>query len=468
MVQGGGMASIERSITGGPSGLPFNSVAADIASVGGVEEEFLFEGAASQYRLANGLTEYGPDGHWAIEPTAQQPFRSRMIVVRPGDTVRFNGTVVVMWNNVSRGQDSFVGPDQAVRLLADGFAIAGVSAQQVGVRGLPRMDLPAEFENIATPGSMGLRGDDPDRYGSLEHPGDGFSYDIFTQAAQLLGQKRSGAIDPLGGLEVRHLVAMGGSQSANRLATYVNAFQPVFGALDAFLLTVYAGCPCSLNPESAPETLPQVPTNTVHLLPWRTFRLREDLEVPIIVLNSEFEAEQCHPNTQADTELLRWWEVAGTAHGGLIAPEELAVFVTLMPSANQVSFAPASRAALHALHRWLDGNGPPPHQPRLAKEGQPPALPRDQHGNAIGGIRWPDIEAPLGTYVGECPPGGFVQLFGASSPFSAAKIRSLYPTHQAWLDKYERATRLLVEAQVVLPDDAEAMIARASTSGLAS
>jgi len=460
------VATIARRIAGGASGKPFNSVADEIAAAGGTEEEFLFEGTASQFGIAGGLSEYAPDGRWAIEPVAAHPFRSRVIVVRPGDPGRFNGTVVVLWNNVSRGQDSFVGPDQAVQLITDGFAIAGVSAQQVGVQGLPRMDLPPGFDNIATAGSTGLKGDDPDRYGTLEHPGDGYSYDIFTQAAQLLRPERSGAIDPLPGLDVRHLVAMGGSQSANRLATYINAVQPVSGALDGFLLTVYAGCPCALNPESAPETLPQVPTNTVHLLPWRTFRLREDLAVPIIVLNSEFETEQCYPNTQADTELLRWWEIAGTAHGGLISPDELEGFVALMPSANRVSFAPASRGALHALHRWLNGDGPPPHQPRLSKQGQPPALPRDEHGNALGGIRWPDLEAPLSTCVGECPPEGFVQLFGTMTPFPPEKVRALYPDHRAWLDRYIAATRHLVDTRVVLEDDAGAMIARASATEL--
>lgn len=462
------MATIACRISGGASGTPFNSVARDVAPVGGVEEEFLFEGEATEYRLAGGATDYARNGHWAIEPASQRPFRSRIIVVRPNDPDRFNGTVIVEWNNVSRGQDAFVTPDQAARLIADGFAIAGVSAQEVGVQGLPRMDMPEEFRTIPTAGSMGLKGDDPERYGSLEHPGDGFSYDIFTLAAQLLGPKRDHEIDPLGGLDVHHLLAMGGSQSANRLAAYINAFQPVFGALDAFLLTVYAGCPCALNPASAPEELPQVPVNNVHLLAWRTYRLREDLRVPIIVLNSEFEAEQCHPNTQADTEFLRWWEVAGTAHGGLIAPEELAGFVAMMPSANRLSFAPASRGALHALHRWVNGDGPPPHQPRLHKLGRPAVLQRDEHGNALGGIRWPDLEAPLATSVGECPPEGYVQLFGSMTPFSPEKIRALYPDHAAWLEKYERATRHLVESRVILEDDADSMIAKASETELAS
>ena len=72
--------------------------------------------------------------------------------------------------------------------------------------------------------------------------GDGFSYDIFRQAGTLVAPGRDHAVDPLGGLAVRHVVGTGGSQSANRLSTYLNAIQPMGSPYDAFLLTVYAGC----------------------------------------------------------------------------------------------------------------------------------------------------------------------------------------------------------------------------------
>ena len=129
----------------------------------------------------------------------------------------------------------------------------------------------------------------------------------------------------------------------------------------------------------------------------------------------------------------------------------------------QVSFAPASRAVLHALQRWLNGGAPPAHQPRLTREGDPPELPRDEHGNATGGIRLPDLEAPLGTHVGESPRDGFVQLMGTSTPFEAEKVRALYPDHATWFAAYRAATERLVETGVFLPDDAEAAVARAST-----
>ena len=95
------------------------------------------------------------------------------------------------------------------------------------------------------------------------------------------------------------------------------------------------------------------------------------------------------------------------------------------------------------------------HQPRLAREGEPPELPRDEHGNATGGIRLPDLEAPLGTHVGQSPRDGFVQLMGTSTPFPPEKVRALYPDQAAWFARYRAATEHLVETGVFLPDDAE-------------
>ena len=84
---------------------------------------------------------------------------------------------------------------------------------------------------------------DPDRYGSLSHPGDAYSYDIFAQVAAAL-RKPSG-VNPLaesvkglghpklgysnsgrnGSSKIRTVLAYGNSQSASRLTTYTNALQ---------------------------------------------------------------------------------------------------------------------------------------------------------------------------------------------------------------------------------------------------
>jgi hypothetical protein len=443
----------------GSANAPFNSVAEAIAAVGGIEEEFLFEGTATLFQLEGGSTDYALDGRWNAEPLEQAPFRSRMLVVRPGDPATFNGTVLVSWNNVSASRDGFTDPARAVQLLRDGFALVGVSAQAAGINGPTPIELPDDYDGIRPQAVLGLRDTDPERYGTLDHPGDGYSYDIFTQAGALLAPDRPRDVDPLGGLEVRHLVANGGSQSANRLATYVNAVQPKAQVFDGFMLLIYAGCPTALDPATAPASLPEVPSNTVELLPWRTYLLRDDLDAKVLVLNSEFEAEQCSPNTQPDSDTIRTWEIAGTAHLSAGAGAEL---LAMMPNANQVSFGPANRAAFHALRSWIDDDVTPPHQPRLDWAGEPPRLVRDDQGNATGGIRWPDLEAPLGTHVGESEHGGFANLMGSTTWFAPDEVRALYTDRATWLARYSAAVDALVSSGVILADDAEQVKADAT------
>jgi Alpha/beta hydrolase domain len=106
---------------------------------------------------------------------------------------------------------------------------SSVTTQRVGVHGFPEQ--PA-----------GLVAWDAEHYGSLSIPSDDYSFDIFTQAARAVGPQRAcGGVDPMGGLDVRSVIAQGSSQSAARLATYLNAVQPLERAVDAFLLGVYFG-----------------------------------------------------------------------------------------------------------------------------------------------------------------------------------------------------------------------------------
>ncbi len=434
-------------------GTPMSSVAHELEAGGGTEREYFFEGNARRYQLVGGGTEYPTSGRWNAQATDEQPFCTRMLVLCPADPTQFNGTVIVEWNNVSAGESFFLGRS-APQLLNDGFAVVGVSAQFLGVEGVS--DRPV----------ASLKAENPQRYASLKHPSDDYSYDIFAQAGELLGPHRPRDPDPLNGLDVRHVIAVGVSQSSARLAGYVNGIHAVSAMYDAFLLVVYPNSPCALNGASAPAELPQTyGPNGFHLLEWHKHLLRDDLEVPIIVLNSESEASECFPNSQPDTELLRWWEIAGTSHTGVASAKELETMGYVV--GTRVAFAPAFRGAFHALRRWLDVGEPPPHQPRLLKQGTPPRFRRDEHGNAIDGIQWPDLVAPLATHAAEHIDGDGTNLLrGTSLPFTGEKISELYRDQSTWFAKYRAAAEQLTLAGVILPDDAEALVAAAESRPL--
>ncbi|WP_255309481.1 alpha/beta hydrolase domain-containing protein, partial [Mycobacterium malmoense] len=185
----------------------------DIAGLGYRIEEFFVSGAASCYAP---LGELGPDGRWDVKPSGTADYRTRIVVVTPADRARFNGTVLVEWLNVSGGIDAPAVWMMAHReILRAGYAYVAVSAQRVGVDG------GASILGV----DMSLKSQDPARYAPLRHPGDAFAYDIFSQAGGLI---RNAGV--LGGLRARHVVALGESQSAMFLTTYVNAVDPLAGA----------------------------------------------------------------------------------------------------------------------------------------------------------------------------------------------------------------------------------------------
>ena len=207
-------------LTGG-RGRPFAASMLETARLGYTEAEYGLEGTATRYRLATGA-ELTRDGQWRAEPAGTAPFRTRLLIYRPTDPARFNGTVVLTWNNVSAGYDLFGA--ESLELFEGGFGLACLTTQKVGIVGLP-------------PEPQGLAAWDPARYGKLTIPSDDYSYDIFTQGARAVGPNRSRQpVDPMGGLEVERVVALGASQSAGRLATYINAVQPLERALDGFIL----------------------------------------------------------------------------------------------------------------------------------------------------------------------------------------------------------------------------------------
>ncbi len=451
---------ISGPITGGRRGWPFGAAAFDLEALGYVEQEWFFSGDAACYSHVAG-TDRGFDGCWQAEPTRTVPFASRMLVRRPHDPATFNGTVVVFWANVSLGFDIYTG--EGTRLY-EGCAFVGVTAQRTAVDGY--RDGPP----------YGLRSWDPERYGNLSIPTDDASYDIFTQAARLAGRDRpTGELDPLGGLEVRHVVAFGASQSAGRLATYINAIQPLERAFDGFLLDVYFGNGTPLDTgDSAGAGVTHVDQISelirTHGLPPGGHLLR-DVGVPVFVVNSESESLAHFPVRQPDTGTYRCWEFAGHAHGTVPSKEALRsswerdLGLATHPMApehgyNVLSLEAGRSAALDHMLTWLDHGTPPPIQDRIRIEGSPAGIVRDEHGNALGGIRLPSFAVPTGRHTGFAPDGT-LHLFGSTEPFDEPTLRALYPDHHAYTAAFTAATTQAVHAGVLLPRHADALLSEA-------
>ena len=99
---------ITGRITGGTHGWPFAAATFDLDEQGYVEDEWRLEGRAQLYGHRAG-TGRSFDGRWSAVPTGTTAFATRLLVRRPIDPARFNGTVVLFWNNVSLGFDLMAG-----------------------------------------------------------------------------------------------------------------------------------------------------------------------------------------------------------------------------------------------------------------------------------------------------------------------------------------------------------------------
>jgi len=208
----------------------------DLEPLGYSTEEFFVSGTAQSYALPGGQT---PDGHWQATAAQTAPYVTRIVVVRPSDAHKFNGTVVVEWLNVSAGTDATPDWNTAHReIMREGYAYVAVSAQKVGVDGGPSM---GGMSSMAVP----LKKANPERYGALSHPGDAYSYDMYSQAGRLLREPKASGV--LGPLVPKRVIAMGESQSAVFLTTYVNAVDPLAKVYDGYLIHSRFGAPSRLD-----------------------------------------------------------------------------------------------------------------------------------------------------------------------------------------------------------------------------
>jgi hypothetical protein len=382
-----------------------------------------------------------------------------MLVYRPRDPAKFNGTVIVTWNNVTAGYDLFGA--ESLELLQGGFGLVCLTTQKVGIEGLP-------------PTPQGLAAWDPERYGMLSIPSDDFSYDIFTQGALAVGRDRACDVDPMGGLEVRRVVGQGASQSAGRLATYVNAIQPLSRAFDGFILTIYfgSGTPLEVGDSVVNINAPAADTSGRSLLRGSNM-LRDDLGVPVFVVNSQLEAIACFSVRQPDTDTFRYWESAGTCHVSAQAQRDRQAKMSrdgvrtlpLSEGINRIPMLPLYDAAYHHMQTWLTEGTPPPSQPKVEFSGEPAAVVRDEHGIAVGGIRLPQAEVPLAQNSAvPLTPDIFAVLGGSSHPFSKEKIHALYADKSSFLAKFTAAANRAVSAGVLLPRDVAPLVAEAESN----
>ena len=432
----------------------------DLAAAGYVEEEYFVEGDATAY---DWKTPPGDDGEWSVKTTTTAHYKTRFLLRRPTDPSRFNGSVLVEWLNVSGGVDA--DPDFGyahVELLRSGWAYVGISAQAEGVVG-------GGFAISA--GGEPLVKWNPQRYGSLKHPGDSYSYDMYSQVARLV-RHPGAAANPFGPLTPARFIATGESQSAVRMVTYADAIQPIAKVFDGiFIHSRFAGAAAiaedpsaGLNPLGGGPALAHI---------------RGDLGVPVFQFLTETDVAGgaalglvgFATARQPDTDDLRSWEVAGTSHADqylLDYDAPLAGDAGPAESCTNINDGPqhwVEDAAIHAMHAWVkDGTLPSVGDPLTVADAGA-GLARDTVGNALGGIRTAAVDVPIAINSGQTSSTSVLcALFGTNAPLSAAQLSSLYPTHDDYVSQVMAATSKAQQAGFVVAADTPLIVQEADAA----
>jgi hypothetical protein len=95
------------------------------------------------------------------------------------------------------------------------------------------------------------------------------------------------------------------------------------------------------------------------------------------------------------------------------------------------------------------------------------ALDVDDTGNALGGIRTPQVDVPIAALSGLGQSGEtFCGLFGTTVPLDANRLAAAYPDRDTFVTAWNAAVDRAVESGAVLSVDGERLRAVAAASNI--
>jgi hypothetical protein len=445
----------------------------DLAAQGYVEREYLVSGQARVFDW--------PDAA-GLEVLGQGPYVTRILVRRPKDARRFNGTVIVEPLNPSEDVDLPIMWAESYRqLIRDGYAWVGVTIKPNTIKALKRFD-PERYAavSMANPrGGQACAASGINAWSQPTTPADetGLAWDMLSQIGALLKSRSPANPMPW---SVERLYMTGQSQTAGYARTYATAFAGRERAATGGRL--YDGYLYSGSPPW------QVPLNQCRkdLEPGDPRRLTSAAGAPVIELFTQGDmatnVETRRPDADTPTDRFRRYEVAGAPHvdpwegrsfasdadmARAGARDNSAVELTCQPAGVEPTDFPnryVFDAAWRSLDRWVRLGVPAPHAQRLEVKAEVrPFRPEasfdtDADGNAKGGVRTPAVDVPTARWIGS-KTGPFVCLFqGYKYPFGRDRLTALYPTHAAYVAKVRADTSRLVALRWLTPEDAAEIV----------
>ncbi|UFH50392.1 alpha/beta hydrolase domain-containing protein [Pseudomonas sp. KNUC1026] len=431
----------------------------DLAHYGYVEQEFYLQGVAPAINASG-------------QNLLDAPYTTRILVRRPADPARFNGTVVIepfSWFG-ERAAGWILTRDY---LLSHGYAYVGYTLNMNQPKVDPKFISPTpqeEADQIAQYGKIVnfefMRRFDYARYaplGSYYDPerftrGDGpdpfvpQSQGIGAQLALLL--KTPAQQGPMAGLAVKRVYVDSWAVTAQVWMDYLDQgrhqqWRMPDGSplIDAYMTGRMAYGEVGGEVLRVPRHMPDnVPFVTVFSQSEAMHDILEGIALP----------------ADTDQPQQRYYEVTGMPHLrladlGTEHTEHFAADVgkgddprcqTLYDEPVQMVVA----ALLDGMDRWVRDGKPMPRAPRLERQGRQPVRdPAD--GNLVGGVRPPWVQVPSASYLTDQETGcGLV--YDTKLPYSREALRQRYGDFDHYQQQFEAARAVSVEQGYLLPEDA--------------
>jgi hypothetical protein len=305
------------------------------------------------------------------------------------------------------------------------------------------------------------------RYADMSMPEFGQVWDMLNQTGLLL-KTPSSADNPLADFDVERIIMVGYSPSAAYQVTHANSFyadavtpggDPI---IDGYFISAGGdNAKHVTGPASMPEILPNGDARNMLLGDAPTFRFQTQTEV---IGFGAYNVRQ----SELDNPMMRFYEMASGSHvdaqinvvGGQALVRDLGLPPSFCPNPvvpyNPIIIGYVQSALLEGLGQWISNGAEPPASSfmDLIFPGGSAEIVLDAHGNAIGGVRPPQIEVPLGTYLPNNSGPGFCFLFGGFDAFSDETLDSLYRNHGSYVSQLAREITRSQDEGFLLREDA--------------
>lgn len=434
----------------------------DLSSFHYLEEEFFLTGTANVYDA--------DDEDLPVVAKRELPYKNRILVRRPASEKDFSGRVYVDIMNATQGYDI---EDLWHRIylwcMEKGHAYVGITSKPVNVLSLKNFDYDRYGDLNWSNGELVAA---PVISKSATIPGteEGLFWDMLSQLGLLL---RRGENNCLGGYQVKNVYLTGQSQSGAYLNTYVSYFdryarqkngQSIY---DGYMNIVGALVQRSIRQS---ETIGNLRLLKRDMHACATPYICVSSEADLYLFNLFVEGNLMQMKIEnADTaeNKCRYYEIPGAPHTDIVCPILTALSEIeraggkapnlnprLLENINDMHVEYYICGLLEKLHEWSTEEKAPEERAPLTRKGDD--LERDEHGNALGGLRSPYVDVPIAGYVASNPedPEG---ICGAMTYFSREKVEELYGGVDGYLERFAEYTDRQAAEGWLTKTDAEKM-----------